>query len=176
MVLNLSRPCIVVAKSWAEACQACAGRGRTSSAESYQIKIPAGVREGQRLRLPGRGNPGKGGGAAGDLFLRVHLAKHPDFRVEESNLLYELDVAPWEAVLGTNTSVPTLDGPVNIRIPLGTQNGQRLRLRGHGLPMTVGARGDLVIEIRLQLPEKISERERSLWNNWPRESRFKARE
>jgi curved DNA-binding protein len=106
----------------------------------------------------------------------VHLAKHPDFRVEESNLLHELDVAPWEAVLGTNISVPTLDGPVNIKIPLGTQNGQRLRLRGHGLPMTVGSRGDLVIEVRLQLPEKISERERSLWEQLARESRFNARE
>src|SRR5206468_1158470 len=102
--------------------------------ETYQVKIPAGVTEGQRLRVPGRGEAGARGGTAGDLYLRVHLAKHPDFAVEEHNLIYEAELAPWEAVLGTQIAVPTLDGSVNIKIPPGTQNGQKLRVRGRGLP------------------------------------------
>ena len=76
----------------------------------------------------------RGGGAAGDLYLRVRLAKHPDFEVEDHNLIYELELAPWEAALGAEISVPTLDGHVNIKIPAGTPSGQKLRVRGRGLP------------------------------------------
>jgi curved DNA-binding protein len=106
------------------------------------VKVPAGVTEGQRLRIAGRGQAGVGGGAAGDLYLRVRLARHPDFEVEDHNLIYEAEVAPWEAVLGANISVPTLNGPVSIKIPPGTQNGQKLRVRGRGLPQRGGANGD----------------------------------
>ncbi|HWC60368.1 MAG TPA: DnaJ C-terminal domain-containing protein, partial [Verrucomicrobiae bacterium] len=91
--------------------------------ETYQVKIPAGVTEGQKLRVAGRGEAGAGGGEAGDLYLRVRLAKHPDFDVDDHNLIYEAELAPWEAVLGASIYVPTLDGRVNIKIPAGTQNG-----------------------------------------------------
>src|SRR3954466_7616820 len=91
-------------------CNVCGGSGQTEKAESYQVKIPAGVTEGQRLRIAGRGEVGTGGGGAGDLYLRVRLAKHPDFEVQDHNLLYEAPLAPWEAVLGANISVPTLNG------------------------------------------------------------------
>src|SRR5581483_10249364 len=83
-----------------------------SRTETHQVRIPAGVTEGQRVRVAGRGESGTGGAAAGDLYLRVRLAKHPDFEVDDHNLIYELELAPWEAVLGTNLAVPTLDGKV----------------------------------------------------------------
>jgi curved DNA-binding protein len=145
-----------------------------SRTETHQVKIPAGVTEGQRLRLAGRGEAGSGG--AGDLYLRVRLAKHPDFEVEEHNLIYEAELAPWEAVLGANISVPTLDGRVNIRIPPGTQAGQKLRVRGRGLPQRGGSNGDLIVITRIDVPTSISESERKLWEQLARESSFKPRE
>ncbi len=156
-------------------CPACAGTGQVSKTESYSVKIPAGVGEGQRLRLAGRGSAGIGGGSAGDLYLRVHFARHPDFTVEGGDLHCEVEVAPWEAVLGASVSVPTLEGRVNIKIPPGTQNGQRLRVRGRGLPRTGGGAGDLLVEIKVEVPQKISEAERRLWEQLARESHFNPR-
>lgn len=147
-----------------------------SRAETYQVKIPAGVTEGQRLRVAGRGEVGAGGGQAGDLYLRVRLAKHPDFQVEDHNLIYEAELAPWEAVLGTSISVPTLDGRVNIKIPPGTQNGQKLRVRGRGLPQRGGGNGDLIVVTRIEVPQKISDEERKLWEQLGKESRFNPRD
>src|SRR6516225_3729332 len=86
-------------------CNVCGGTGQVAKSQTYQVKIPAGVTEGQRLRIAGRGEVGAGGGAAGDLYLRVRLAKHPEFEVEDHNLIHEVELAPWEAVLGTNVSV-----------------------------------------------------------------------
>ena len=145
-------------------------------AQTYQVKIPAGVTEGQRLRLAGRGEAGTGGAGAGDLYLRVRLAKHPDFEVHSHNLIYEAELAPWEAVLGTNLSVPTLDGRVNIRIPPGTQSGQKLRVRGRGLPLRDGEKGDLIIVAKVEVPTQVSESERQLWEQLSRESKFNPRE
>jgi len=144
--------------------------------QTYQVKIPPGVTEGQRLRLAGRGEAGVGGGGAGDLYLRVRLAKHPDFEVEDHNLIYEVEIAPWEAVLGANLSVPTLHGRVNIKIPPGTQRGQKLRVRGRGLPQHNGGHGDLIVVTRIAVPERVTEGERKLWEQLARESRFKPRD
>jgi curved DNA-binding protein len=149
--------------------------GRSIKTETHQVKIPSGVTEGQKLRLAGRGETGAGGGAAGDLYLRVRLARHPDFEVEDHNLIYEAELAPWEAVLGTNLSVPALDGRVNIKIPPGTQNGQKLRVRGRGLPQRDGARGDLIVVTRIAVPDKVTAAEQKLWEQLARESRFKPR-
>ena len=113
---------------------------------------------------------------AGDLFLRVHLAKHPDYEVEDHNLIYEAALAPWEAVLGTNLAVPTVEGSVNIKIPPGTQNGQKLRVRGRGLPQRSGPAGDLIVVARIEVPEQITEEERKLWTQLSGVSRFKPRE
>jgi curved DNA-binding protein len=146
-----------------------------SHSETYQVKIPPGVTEGQRLRVAGRGEAGSGGGRAGDLYLRVRLARHPDFDVEDHNLIYEAPLAPWEAVLGTHLSVPTLDGRVNIRIPPGTQNGQKLRVRGRGLAQRGGARGDLIVVARVEVPERVPDAELKLWEQLARESRFNPR-
>ena len=119
---------------------------------------------------------GMGRGPAGDLFLRVRLAKHPDFRVEGDDLYFDLDLAPWEAVLGTQVSVPTLGGRVNIKIPAGAQNGQKLRVRGQGLPQGGGGRGDLYVVLSLQVPARVSESERAQWERLARESRFNPRD
>ena len=149
--------------------------GRSVKTETHQVKIPPGVTEGQRLRIAGRGETGSGGGAAGDLFLRVRLAKHPDFEVEGHNLIYEAELAPWEAVLGANISVPTLDGRVNIKIPPGTQSGQKLRVRGRGLPDREGGHGDLIVVTQIVVPTRISDAEKKLWEQLARESKFNPR-
>jgi curved DNA-binding protein len=145
--------------------------GRSIKTETHQVKIPAGVTEGQRLRLLGKGEHGSGGGAAGDLYLRVRLAKHPDFDVEDHNLIHETEIAPWEAALGAEISVPTLTGPVKIKIAPGTQSGQKLRVRGRGL----GANGDLLVVTKIVVPSKISDAEKKLWEQLRRESRFNPR-
>ena len=157
-------------------CNACGGTGQIAKTETYQVKIPAGVAEGQRLRVAGRGEAGAGGGLAGDLYLRVRLARHPDFAVDEHNLIYEAQLAPWEAVLGANISVPTLNGRVNIRIPPGTQSGQKFRVRGRGLPQRDGGSGDLIVVTRIEVPDRVGEAERKLWEQLARESRFRPRE
>jgi len=145
-------------------------------AQTYQVRIPHGVTDGQRLRLAGRGEQGSAGGQAGDLYLRVRFARHPDFDVEQHDLIYEADLAPWEAVLGANLSVPTLTGRVNIKIPPGTQSGQKLRVRGRGLPLREGGHGDLIVVTRTIVPEKVSEAERKLWEHLAHESRFNPRD
>ena len=150
--------------------------GRSVKTETCHVKIPPGVIEGQKLRLAGRGEAGTGGGGAGDLYLRVRLARHPDFEVEDHNLIYEAELAPWEAVLGINLSVPALDGRVNIKVPPGTQNGQKLRVRGRGLPQRDGARGDLIVVTQIAVPGKVTAAEQKLWEQLARESHFKPRD
>jgi curved DNA-binding protein len=150
--------------------------GRTVKTETHQVKIPPGVTEGQKLRLAGCGERGENGGAAGDLYLRVRLAKHPDFDVDGHNLIHELELAPWEAVLGAEISVPTLDGPVKIKISAGTQSGQKLRVRGRGLPQHNGPRGDLIIVTGIVTPVKISDAEKKLWEQLKRDSKFNPRD
>jgi curved DNA-binding protein len=140
------------------------------------VKIPAGVTEGQRLRIRGRGEEGIGGGGQGDLFLRVRLAKHPDFEVEGHHLVHEVELAPWEAVLGSSVKVPTLDGSVGIRIPAGTQSGQKMRVRGRGLPGRGDEHGDLIVVTRIEVPRAVSESERRLWEQLARESSFRPRD
>lgn len=157
------------------ACPVCHGNGQVRRSEDIQVRIPPGVTDGQRLRLAGRGEAGAGGGPAGDLFLRIRLAKHPDFTVEDHDLVYEADLAPWEAVLGAQISVPTPGGTLGIKIPPGTQAGRRLRLRGHGLPLRGGGRGDLYVQIKVQVPEQTSDHERKLWEQLARESGFRPR-
>jgi len=147
-----------------------------SRTQTYQVKIPPGVTEGQRLRLAGRGEAGSGGGVSGDLYLRVRLARHPDFDVRHHDLIYEAGLSPWEAVLGTNLLVPTLSGRVNIKIPSGTQNGQKLRVRGRGLPQRGGGSGDLIVVARIEVPSRVTDPERKLWEQLARESRFNPRD
>src|SRR5213594_3799596 len=132
--------------------------------ETYQVKIPRGVHEGQRIRLRGQGEAGVRGGKSGDLFLRVRLARHPDFTVEGSDLIHEVKIEPWRAVLGSELVVPTPEGNVRLKIPPGTQGGQRFRLRERGLPGVSGKRGNLFVVVQINVPKKLTERERALWS------------
>lgn len=156
-------------------CAHCGGAGALEQRETCQVKIPAGVTDGQRLRVAGHGEPGAGGGGAGDMFLRVRLAKHPDFTVDGRDLIHELDLAPWEAVLGAHVEAPTLNGRVSIRIPPGTQAGQKLRVRGRGLPRRGGAGGDLIVVVRVEVPARVADEERALWEKLARVSAFYPR-
>jgi curved DNA-binding protein len=142
---------------------------------TFKVRIPAGVKDGQLIRLAGKGEAGIGGGEAGDLYLRVRFARHPDFEVRDANLEYTLPIAPWEAVLGATVSVPTLEGSVMVKVPPGSNNGQRLRVRGRGLPRKGGERGDLFITLEVQLPARISAREKALWTQLAEGSEFKPR-
>src|ERR1019366_3520628 len=152
-----------------------AGDGRSERTDTYRVRIPAGVREGQRIRLAGQGEEGLGRGAAGDLYMRVRLARHPDFSVQGADLFFELDLAPWEAALGVKAKIPTLDGATSLRVPAGTAAGTQLRLRGLGLPREDMTRGDLFATVRIQMPESISAEERGLWEHLARISTFKPR-
>jgi curved DNA-binding protein len=145
--------------------------------ETFQVRIPAGAQEGRRIRVPGKGSPGVEGGEPGNLFLRVRIAAHPDFRVEGSDLYHDLEVAPWEAVLGTEVLIPTLTGRIKLHIPAGTNNGHQLRVRGHGLPLAgSNGHGDLYVVVNVSLPEKLTAPERALWQELQRVSRFNPRQ
>jgi curved DNA-binding protein len=138
-------------------------RTGSNKVETYQVKIPRGVHEGQRIRLAGQGEAGARGGKSGDLFLRVRLARHPDFRVEGSDLIHEVKIHPWQAVLGAELEVPTIEGTVRLKVPAGTQGGQRFRLRERGLPGISGRRGDLYVVVQIDIPKKLTDREREIW-------------
>src|SRR5436309_872537 len=143
-------------------------RAGSKKTETYQVKIPRGVREGQRIRLAGQGEASERGGKSGDLFLRVRLARHPDFSVEGSDLVHEVKIAPWQAVLGDQLIVPTLEGNARLKLPSGTQGGQRFRLRERGLPGVSGQRGELYVVVQIALPKKLTESEREIWKQLAR--------
>ena len=143
--------------------------------QTFQVRIPRGVRENQRIRLAGQGGEGAAGGPAGDLFLKVRYALHPEFRVEGDRLFYDLDLAPWEAVLGAKVGLHTLDGRVNLKIKPGSQSGRQLRLSGQGLPNRDGTRGDLHVVLQVRVPETVSASERSHWEALAGESTFRPR-
>jgi curved DNA-binding protein len=149
--------------------------GKPDRTDTYQVRIPPGVREGQRIRLAGQGETGLGGGSAGDLYMRVRLARHPDFSVREADLYCDLDLAPWEAVLGAQVRIPTLDGPTSLRVPPGAAAGSQLRLRGLGLPREDRTRGDLYATVQIRTPGSVSAEERVLWEQLASISTFKPR-
>ncbi len=143
----------------------------------YDVKIPVGVRDGQRIRLAGEGGPGVEGGPSGDLFLRVRIAPHPRFRVEGNDLHVDLPVSPSEAALGARVPVPTLGGTARVLVPAGSSSGRRLRLRGEGMPTSGGGHGDLFAHVQIMVPKQLDERERELYEQLaathfdPREAR-----
>jgi len=142
-------------------CAACAGAGRHVRTEAVPLTVPAGVVEGTRLRVGEMGHAGRHGGRNGDLYVTVHVQPHPVFRRQGDDLCVVLPIGVHEAVLGARVEVPSLEGPVKLRIPPGTQAGQRFRLRERGVPAPAG-RGDLLVEIRIVLPEVIDERGKEL--------------
>lgn len=150
---------------------------KTGQAETrtFRVRIPAGVQEGQVIRVPGKGGEGVGSGPAGDLYLHVRLEQHPDLRVRGTDLYHDLELAPWEALLGGTVPVPTLDGSVSLKVPPGTVPGQKLRIRGKGLPIGDGTRGDLYAVISLQVPTEVGAEERALWEKLASVSKFNPR-
>ncbi len=129
---------------------------------TLDVNIPAGVREGAKLRLAGQGDNGMNGGINGDLFLRIKYAAHEKFSVDGINILYDLPVMPWEAVLGANIQVPTLEGDIEMHIPAGTSSGKRFRLRGRGLGPSA-SRGDQMVKVMITAPTVVDDAEKTLW-------------
>jgi DnaJ-class molecular chaperone len=131
--------------------------------KTLQVKIPKGVVEGARVRLAGMGGKGAHGGSPGDLFLRVQLLPHRTFQTRGNNLYGDLPVLDYETALGAEIQVPTLDGPVWMKIPPGTQAGTQLRLKGKGLPHFQGEeRGDLYFSVKIVIPTNLTEQEKEL--------------
>ena len=143
--------------------------------QTYSVRIPAGVRAGQSIRVPGKGGEGLGGGSAGDIYLRVRYAQHPDWRARGADLVGHLELAPWEAVLGATVPVRTLEGTVSLKVPAGTRQGHQLRIRGQGLPTGGAKRGDLYVGVSIQVPSRISKEAERLWKQLATESAFDPR-
>jgi curved DNA-binding protein len=143
--------------------------------ETYQVRIPKGVQAGQSIRVAGKGGEGSNGGSAGDIYLRVRYAEHPDWQVRGADLMGHLELAPWEAVLGATVPVKTLEGNVSVKVPAGFQQGQKLRVRGKGLPAGAGKRGDLYVEASIQVPTQAGKEEERLWKELASKSGFDPR-
>ena len=129
--------------------------------KTLKVKIPAGMREGQHIRLKGQGSPGVGGGENGDLFIEVELAPHPLFSVEGRDVLLTVPVSPWEAALGATITVPTLGSKLNVKVPKGSSTGRKLRLKGKGLPGKHP--GDQIVTLQITVPEEHSEKAEALY-------------
>jgi molecular chaperone DnaJ len=150
-------------------CDRCSGLGLETRTDTVRVRIPPGVRDGERLRVPDQGHGGVGGGPMGDLYVDVKVAPHALFRREGDDLHTVVRVAPHEAALGARIAVETLDGVAELRVPPGCQSGQRLRLRGQGAPSTArDTRGDLVVELRIALPKLLDERSKELLREFGR--------
>jgi molecular chaperone DnaJ len=143
-------------------CAACSGHGRHVRSDAVPVVLPAGIAEGARLRVGDRGHAGRQGGRNGDLYVTVHVQPDPVFRRQGDDLCVVVSIGVHEAVLGARVQVPSLEGPVTLRVPPGTQAGQRFRLRDRGVPAASGRRGDLFIEVRIVLPGVVDERGKEL--------------
>ena len=150
-------------------------RAGQSEIQTLRVKIPPGVREAQLIRLAGKGQEGLGGGDSGNLYLRVVFAKHPDFRVRDADLYYDLVLSPWEAVLGADVHMPTLEGAVSLKIPAGTKAERQFRLRGKGLPTAGGTRGNLLAIVSIHVPSHLTTEEKKLWESLAAISTFNPR-
>ena len=147
----------------------------TGQRQTLSVRIPEGIRPGQKIRLAGKGQPGFDGSPPGDLLLKVEVLPDPRFRIEGSDIHTTVPVAPWEAALGGEAEVETPTGSVRVRIPAGTSSGRKIRLRERGLSAPGGTKGDLFAEFRIVVPEQLSERERALFEQLAEASEFRAR-
>jgi curved DNA-binding protein len=152
------------------------GRHVSNTTKSLNVKIPAGVTDGERIRLKAQGAPGIGGGANGDLYLIIKFAPHSKFEVDGENLIINLPLAPWELALGTEVAVPTLTGKINLKVPAGSQNGQRMRAKGHGLLNKAGQRGYLFVQLKAVMPKAADDEVKALWQALAEKAAFNPRE
>ena len=163
MRFNLTCPRCGGTGKLANVCPTCGGDGRVTRTESVEVRIPPGARNGSRLRVPGKGNAGTLGGPPGDLYITTRVEDHPFFHREGDNIEIKVPLAVWEAALGSKIEVPTIDGRAQLKIPQGTQNGQRFRLREKGvLNSRTGQRGDEIVEVAVEAPDPRDERTREL--------------
>ena len=151
------------------------GDGGARQPKATTVRIPQGVTDGQKLRVPGKGGPGSNGGPPGALYLEIRLKPHPRYKASGHDLYVDLPLAPWEAALGTQVEIPTLDGNVRLKINAGASSGQKLRLPGKGLPKPGGGAGDLYAVVQIMSPPSLSPRERELYDELSRVSSFNPR-
>lgn len=135
----------------------------SGTTKSLDVRIPQGVRDGERVRVKGKGQPGQNGGPSGDLFMRIHVTPHPVYHRTGANVSIDLPLYPWEAALGTEVHVPTLTGPVLLKIPSGSHSKQKLRVKGKGLPNRTGGYGDQFVVLTITNPPSCSDQERGLY-------------
>jgi molecular chaperone DnaJ len=163
-LFQMSQPCPVCHGSGRVVqtpCPTCGGTGSRTRTRSFQVKVPAGVQDGARIRLAGRGEPGPAGAQPGDLYVQVRVRPHRFFGRSGHDLTLELPVTYAEAALGADVRVPTLNGPVTMKVPAGTPNGKTFRLKGKGAPKR-GGHGDLLVTTRIEVPRKLSRPEKEL--------------
>ena len=163
MRFNLSCPRCGGTGKLRNSCPTCGGEGRVTRTEQVEVRIPPGARDGSRLRVPGKGNAGTHGAPAGDLYITTRVEEHPFFKREGDDIEIKLPVAVWEAALGAKIEAPTIDGKTLLKIPQGTKNGQKFRLREKGvLNQRTNQRGDQIVEVSIQAPDPRDERTREL--------------
>ena len=168
----LSQPCprcrgngVIIEKF----CKNCRGTGRERTTKRYQVKVPAGAKDGTRIRLKGKGEPGRSGGPAGDLFVVVQVEASPLYERRGADLVLEVPVTYPEAALGATVQIPTPDGPVALKVPAGSESGKLLRVKGRGAPkLNGGGRGDLLARVKVSVPQKLSKAEKEALEGYQR--------
>jgi molecular chaperone DnaJ len=156
--------CRGTGKKIRKVCPKCAGKGYERKNTEVEVKIPAGINTGQRLRIPGKGERGVNGGPNGDLYLEIRVRPHERFIRDGRNILLEIPVTAVDATIGTTVDVPTINGEVTMKIPAGTQEGTQLRLKGQGVPDTRGGKpGDQLCTVRIKIDKKLTAKERQLY-------------
>jgi DnaJ-class molecular chaperone len=157
-------------------CGVCRGAGQVISPRTMDVNIAAGGRDGSVIKLPRQGQPGTGGGEPGDLYVKLKIKPHPVFTVSGDDITAEVPITPSEAVLGARIEVPTIEGKAEMKVPTGSQGGQRLRLRGQGLNKRGGGRGDEYVKLKIVVPTSPSEREKELYKELASASKLNPRQ
>ena len=156
-------------------CNCCNGKGESSSYKRFSVKIPAGVKQGSKIRLAGEGNKGINGGNNGDLYLTIHIQEPKNYKTEGLNILKTVAITPFEAVLGASISIPTIQGNVSLKINPNTQNGQKVRLSGCGI-QDGNKTGDMIVTLEIQIPKSLTDEEVELYKRLQEISSSKVRE
>lgn len=172
--VNLREPqtcstCVGTGSLRGRSCTICQGTGVTTEYKTIEVRIPAGVQDGTRVRVAGKGQPGAYGGKRGDLYLHVTILPDPIFRRQGSDLHATLPIYPWEAVLGADVTAPTLVEPVKVKVPAGSKADGKLRLKGKGLPSAAGGHGDLFLTLQIVMPSNVTDEERVLYERLSRQ-------
>ena len=144
--------------------------------KNFTVKIPAGIRNGEKIRLIGQGKTGTNGGKNGDLFIRINIENHKKFKLEGSNIYTYLELAPWEAALGTRVKVQGIDSEETVYIQKGIQSGEKIKIQGKGYKDSKGGRGDLIVEIRIMVPKNLNEEETKIFEKLKEISKFNPRQ